>query len=291
VSCLVLVVVPNSQKYNDAVYNTKLGYPYQYFKEEVLSDKEVRYRCRLMYLYLMFVICVSQAVVPYTSSVMLTPPTGVTSIELVTSRNDYNGLMLNLRGGGTDPKELVVQIMILHHLMNRGISFQPPIRQVGQVRRHPMGRPRMRRQEFPIEPRLEGPGNVGIGYDPLPPSRLFAKPNGQGYNNDNQGKPIRIISRIKEHPSLKREAERMGKDQLAQKDVNNLLDKLALGNENPGIGSEPIGGEISELRGYNEGRVYYRKLRKSKETVYEVLGKSSKDNQKKVIALVKKYYL
>ena len=58
-----------------------------------------------------------------------------------------------------------------------------------------------------------------------------------------------------------------------------------------GIGSEPIGGGISELRGFNEGRVYYRKLRKSKETVYEVLGKSNKDNQRKVIALVKKYYL
>ena len=83
----------------------------------------------------------------------------------------------------------------------------------------------------------------------------------------------------------------MGKDQAAQRDVNNLLDKLPLGNENPGIGSKPIGGEISELRGFNEGRVYYRTLRKSKETVYEILGKSSKDNQETVIKLVKKYFL
>lgn len=133
VSCLVLVIVPDSRKYNDKVYDQKLGYPYQYFKGEVLSDEEVRYRCRLMYLYLMFSLSVSQAVVPYASSVMLPPPTGVTSIELVTSRNDYNDLMSKLRGGGTDPKELVVQIMILHHLMNRGISFRPPIRQVPQV--------------------------------------------------------------------------------------------------------------------------------------------------------------
>jgi hypothetical protein len=36
------------------------------------------------------------------------------------------------------------------------------------------------------------------------------------------------------------------------------IDKLALGKENPGIGSEPI----SELRGFNEGRVYYSKLGK-----------------------------
>ncbi len=203
-----------------------------------------------------------------------------------------NDLMLELRGGATDPKELAVQIMIMHHLMSPGPSFLPPIRAVphpDQVRRLPIGRPRMRRQEFPIEPKLEGPVNLGIGYDPLPPSRLFAKPNGQGH--DSQGKPIRIISRIKEHPSLKREAERMGKDQSAQRDLNNLLDQLALGNENPGIGSKPIGGGISELRGFNEGRVYYRKLQKSKETVYEDLGKSNKDNQEKVVALVKKYFL
>ncbi len=38
-SCLVLVVVPNSQRYNDEVYDAKLGYPYQYFKGEVLSVK------------------------------------------------------------------------------------------------------------------------------------------------------------------------------------------------------------------------------------------------------------
>lgn len=39
VSCLVLVVVPDSRKYNDKVYDPKLGYPYQYFKGEVLSDQ------------------------------------------------------------------------------------------------------------------------------------------------------------------------------------------------------------------------------------------------------------
>lgn len=235
---------------------------------------------------------VSGAVVPYASSVMLPP----LSSELVTSRNSSNDLIPKVRGGstGTDPKELAVKIMVLHHLMQRGISFKPPIRQVpqvGQVQRHPMGRPRMRRQEFLIGPRLEGPGNVGIGHEPLPASRLFAKHNPQGYNYDNQFKPIRIIHRIKEHPALRREAERMGKDQMAQKDVNNLIEQLTLGNESPGIGSEPIGGGISELRGFNEGRVYFRKLRKPTETLYEILGKSNKDNQKKVIALVKKHFL
>jgi len=39
----------------------------------------------------------------------------------------------------------------------------------------------------------------------------------------------------KENPALVREAQRMGKDQAAQKDVNNLIEQLSLGNENPGI--------------------------------------------------------
>lgn len=78
---------------------------------------------------------------------------------------------------------------------------------------------------------------------------------------------------------------------MAQKDVNKLINQLELGNENPGIGSKPIGGGISELRGFNEGRVYFRKLRKPTETLYEILGKSNKDNQKKVIALLTEIYL
>jgi hypothetical protein len=41
----------------------------------------------------------------------------------------------------------------------------------------------MRRQEFFIQPRLKGPYDVGKGYDPLPPSKLFIKPNEQGYDN------------------------------------------------------------------------------------------------------------
>ena len=98
-----------------------------------------------------------------------------------------------------------------------------------------------------------------------------------------------MVYRIKEHDSLKNEAEELtGK---AQRDVNRMIDQLALGNENPGIGSKPIGGGISELRGRHEGRVYYRKLRKPTESVFEILGKSNKRNQKKVIALLTEIYL
>lgn len=97
---------------------------------------------------------------------------------------------------------------------------------------------------------------------------------------------IEIVYRIKENPALVREAERMGKDQAAQKDVNNLIEQLSLGNANPGIGNRRVKGlkNVSEARGRNEGRVYFRE----KDGKIEILAKSNKDNQKKVIGILQK---
>ena len=97
---------------------------------------------------------------------------------------------------------------------------------------------------------------------------------------------IEIVYRIKENPALIREAERMGKDQAAQKDVNNLIEQLSLGNDNPGIGNRRVKGlkNVSEARGRNEGRVYFRE----KDGKIEILAKSNKDNQNKVIGILQK---
>ena len=100
------------------------------------------------------------------------------------------------------------------------------------------------------------------------------------------GAKVEIIYRIKENPALVREAERMGKDQAAQKDVNNLIEQLSLGNDNPGIGNRRVKGlkNVSEARGRNEGRVYFRE----KDGKIEILAKSNKDNQNKVIGILQK---
>ena len=97
---------------------------------------------------------------------------------------------------------------------------------------------------------------------------------------------VEIVYRIKENSALVREAERMGKDQAAQKDVNNLIEQLSLGNDNPGIGSRRVKGlkNVSEARGRNEGRVYFRE----KDGKIEILAKSNKDNQNKVIGFLQK---
>jgi hypothetical protein len=95
-----------------------------------------------------------------------------------------------------------------------------------------------------------------------------------------------IIYKISDSPGLVREARTMGRDQGAQKDVNHLIEQLSRGNLNPGIGNRRIKGlkNVSEARGRNQGRVYFREI----DGKIEILAKSNKDNQGKVLAIMKR---
>jgi|GEM_PF-1111596 len=97
---------------------------------------------------------------------------------------------------------------------------------------------------------------------------------------------VKIVYRIKENPALVREAERAGRDYDAQRSINNLVEQLSLGNRNPGIGTENVFKDVYELRGKNRARVYYREVGGK----IEILGKSVKSNQQKVINILKKMY-
>jgi hypothetical protein len=59
-----------------------------------------------------------------------------------------------------------------------------------------------------------------------------------------------------------------------------------LGNQNPGIGTENVFKDVFELRGKNRARVCYRKV----DAKIEILAKSVKSNQQKVINILKKLY-
>ena len=78
----------------------------------------------------------------------------------------------------------------------------------------------------------------------------------------------------------------MGKDQDAQRDVNHLIEQLEVGNKNPGSGIRRIESliNVSEARAVNGGRVYFRETEDGK---IEILGKSNKKNQKRVIDILK----
>lgn len=95
---------------------------------------------------------------------------------------------------------------------------------------------------------------------------------------------LQIVSRISRSQLLMREAERAGRSH--QIGIDRLTAQLRAGNTNPGLGSRPIGGGISEARGRDGSRVYWMKRGNN----IEVLAKSSKSNQDKVIRELRRIY-
>ncbi len=87
----------------------------------------------------------------------------------------------------------------------------------------------------------------------------------------------KLNSRIKESDRLVKEAEITGRSH--QSSIDRLTEQLAAGNTNPGIGTKPIGHGISEARSRDGARVYFRQTSEG----IEILGKSTKANQQKVI--------
>lgn len=111
-----------------------------------------------------------------------------------------------------------------------------------------------------------------------------------GFKPDpNQGQfKKRIVYRIKEDFGLVRAAKEACKNADVQKDINHLEEKLAKGNQNPGIGRKPICKGVIEHRGAKGGRLY---VRESDDEI-EILAKSGKkkDNQQYVINRLKEIY-
>ena len=89
------------------------------------------------------------------------------------------------------------------------------------------------------------------------------------------------VSQIGQSSLLVREAEAAGR--AAQASLDKLTHKLRSGNLDPGIGTKPIGAGISEARAADGARVYFRQLT---DGTIEILCKSTKANQDKVIAEV-----
>ena len=94
----------------------------------------------------------------------------------------------------------------------------------------------------------------------------------------------RIISRIHDSAKLVKEAERAGAS--LQSEIDHLTGELAKGNLNPGIGSRSLFNGIIEARSANGGRVYFRNIRGT----IEILAKSTKANQDKVISTLQRLY-
>ncbi|MHC5215763.1 hypothetical protein ACYSNR_03785 [Enterococcus sp. LJL128] len=92
----------------------------------------------------------------------------------------------------------------------------------------------------------------------------------------------KVVSKIDENARLRKEAEEMGKNEGVQKEADQLIEKLAAGNTNPGIGYRNLFKDVIYIRGKKGARIFYRKV----DGVIEILGKAYKGNETKVINIL-----
>lgn len=120
-----------------------------------------------------------------------------------------------------------------------------------------------------------------VSYDQCPLDENITNEN-ETLNDER----LPIVDRTNEVPRLEKQAERSARNQEVKRDIKSLINQAAKGNLNPGIGTEHVFKDVYELRGDNGGRVYFRK----RQGKIEILAKSAKSNQKKVINILKKIY-
>lgn len=70
---------------------------------------------------------------------------------------------------------------------------------------------------------------------------------------------IEIESKIKQSPSLVKFAKDAGKDKKVQRNLNNLVEQLRLGNTSPGTWTKTLFKNIKEAPTRGGARVYFRK--------------------------------
>jgi hypothetical protein len=179
--------IPESKKSiknNSPQNKTITGFPYQYFKEEVLTDEMVEFRIRLIYRYFLIYITVTFSVGPTVGPIVgqAVFPSTATSIErLIPNQLDFQTnqqeLLLDLRGGGNNPSEFILKEFLLKILLIWTISknhkpteaFQTKsINQhflgPGQVQPNPRIAPKL--QENPVDRNNLGQGSCRSSKHP-----------------------------------------------------------------------------------------------------------------------------
>ncbi|MET9592017.1 hypothetical protein ABZY45_13790 [Streptomyces sp. NPDC006516] len=98
---------------------------------------------------------------------------------------------------------------------------------------------------------------------------------------------LTMSSVISEDSVLVKAAQQAGKNQKVQADLDSLFQQLSRGNMNPGLGSKALAGtDVTYARGRNGGRLFFRNV----DGGIQVVGKSDKANESKVIARLNQHY-
>jgi hypothetical protein len=154
------------------------GFPYQYFKREVLTDEMIEFRIRVIYISFMIYITVTFSVGPIVGPIggqAVFTSTLISVERLIPNQLDsqinQQELLLNLRGGGNDLSEFIIKFLLIRTMSQNykpTKAFQPkPINhqhfrrqgQQGHVQPNPRIAPKL--QENPVDRNNLGQGNCG----------------------------------------------------------------------------------------------------------------------------------
>ncbi|GAC43743.1 hypothetical protein PPOP_3143 [Paenibacillus popilliae ATCC 14706] len=98
---------------------------------------------------------------------------------------------------------------------------------------------------------------------------------------------VRVTSSIKKSNHLVNHAEKLSKRHDEQRQINHLTKELFKGNSNPGTGNRYLGfGRVHEARTSSGARLYFQNTRGG----FDIVAKSTKDNQKEVIKELRRMY-
>ncbi|MFI7021017.1 hypothetical protein [Streptomyces sp. NPDC050164] len=116
---------------------------------------------------------------------------------------------------------------------------------------------------------------------------LAAAPAGKALAAASAGKPkICVTSALGKNSRLAKLAEKSTKNEDVQREMNQLINKLMDGNDQPGKGSKALSHGIRYLRGPKGARLFFREV----DGRFEIVGKSDKDNEPNVIKELLKTY-
>lgn len=122
---------------------------------------------------------------------------------------------------------------------------------------------------------------------PAKAGALTAAPAGKAAAAASAGKPkICVTSALGKNSRLAKLAEKSTKNQAVQREMNQLINKLMGGNDQPGKGSKALSHGIRYLRGDAGARLFFREV----DGGFEIIGKSDKPNEPNVIKELLKIY-
>ncbi len=98
----------------------------------------------------------------------------------------------------------------------------------------------------------------------------------------------KLTSAVRKEDSIRCLAEETARDDIVKRELDHLVYELGKGNLHAGLGrpGHIKGTDIFYLRGRNGGRLYYHQITDG----YEILAKSGKKNQEKVIRKLLEIY-